>query len=69
MKKGFLLFGIFALTLSINSCKKKEVEVPDKPLTLSPLTTEQQKTSLQDNGIALADKMETLMKSDEMATI
>jgi hypothetical protein len=72
MKTRLLIFGIFALTLSVSSCKKKdnkETEMTDKPLTLSPLTTEQQKTSLQDNGIALANKMEEMMNSDEMKSI
>jgi hypothetical protein len=72
MKTRLLIFGIFALTLSVSSCKKKdnkETEITDKPLTLSPLTTEQQKSSLQDNGIALANKMDELKNSEEMKSI
>jgi hypothetical protein len=54
MKTRLLIFGILAVTFSLSSCKQKdnkETEIADKPLTLSPLTTEQQKSSLQTMGL------------------
>jgi hypothetical protein len=69
MKKKILFLCVCAFAISISSCKKKNDEVVDKPLTLSPLTVEQQKTSLEDNGIALATKMEELENSDAMSAI
>jgi len=63
MKKNIYLFaGALTLLFVLNSCSKKN-ELEDKTLKFSTLTVEQQKQSIEKNGIDLADRMEGLQKT------
>ncbi|HEY5590026.1 MAG TPA: hypothetical protein VIK55_03315, partial [Paludibacter sp.] len=65
MKKSiFLLAGAVTFLFALNSCKTDtNVLDLDKTLKFSTLTVEEQKTSIEQNGIDLVDKMDGMQQT------
>lgn len=69
MKKNFFLSAsAIMLLLAMNSCKTAVVE-PDTTLQFSTQTVEQQKASIEQSGLDLADKMNGLKETPAYAAI
>lgn len=68
MKKNlFLLAGAITMLFALNSCKTEtDVLDLDKTLKFSKLTVEEQKQSIEQNGIALVDKMDGMQDTKAM---
>jgi len=67
MKKTIYLFvGAVTLLLAFSSCKQS---TPDETLPFSTLTVEQQKQSIEQNGLDFTTKMEGLKKTQAFATL
>jgi len=68
MKKNlFLLAGAVTMLFALNSCKTEtDVLDLDKTLKFSKLTVEEQKQSIEQNGIALVDKMDGMQDTKAM---
>jgi hypothetical protein len=68
MKRNlFLIASAIILLLAFNSCKS-ELDL-DKTLKFSKLTVEEQKATIEENGIAFVDKMEGLQETTGFTTI
>lgn len=69
MKKNvlFVLFGAIIL-LTMNACKTDELDL-DKELKFSKLTVEEQKASIEKNGLELVTAMEGMQDTKAMKTI
>lgn len=68
MKKTiFLITGAVICLFAFNSCKDSKDS--DTTLSFSTLTVEQQKQSIEDNGIKLADKMDDLQKTQAFEAV
>src|SRR5665647_616311 len=71
MKKNFFLCAsAILLLLAMNSCKTAAVEPePDTTLHFSTQTVEQQKASIEQNGLDLADKMNGIKETQAMKVL
>jgi len=71
MKKNhFLLAGAITMLFALNSCKTEtEVLDLDKTLKFTKLTVEEQKQSIEQNGIALVDKMDGMQDTKAMIAL
>jgi len=67
-KKIFLSASAILLLLAMNSCKTAAVD-PDAPLQFSTQTVEQQKASIEQSGLDLADKMNGMKETQAMKVL
>ena len=70
-KNVFKMVGVAMLLFTMNSCGDKTTtgEDADAPLVFSPLTVEQQKSTISNDGIALGDKMEVMKETPAIKTV
>ena len=68
-KNVFKMVGVAMLLFTMNSCGDKTTTGADAPLAFSPLTVEQQKSTISNDGIALGNKMELAKETPALKTV
>jgi hypothetical protein len=68
-KNAFKMVGVAMLLFTMSSCGDKTTTGADAPLAFSPLTVEQQKSTISNDGIALGNKMELAKETPALKTV
>ncbi|HEY6913354.1 MAG TPA: hypothetical protein VI413_01670, partial [Paludibacter sp.] len=69
MKKNIFLFAsAFTLLFALNSCKKDVLDL-DKNLKFSTQTVEQQKQTIEQNGIDFINKVDAMQNTKAMIAL